>query len=762
MTKKLKKIRAPISNKCPKSKKPVVQPEITTNKKVPQKKSKNKRKRKEPKPKKVAYNVKNFKQYAFPDKPIVDCGILNKKNYIVVKEENAKKKKLDLYYSKTLFKLDKKGEIKQFFIIQILQDKKTLKYTTYNRKGNFPSYGKGWRFDVFSFNDALLDWYDTINKCIKDGYVEKTLSELTMETSSPEKRKIIEDDSVEENEDKKEVIKPQKEKAKKNVEPIKKVDVKEKKKQFQIKKPVEKEDIKNTNTNNINYDIPINNGQNTIPQNNKNIISYRKIFRCDKKESPKKFISHSMPRFNVIRDESKAKPPQINYKSNEIFKLKVNFSGEAQPKKVNNAINENMNISNPSIPPESREEINENMQLEDENNTMMEESDNNAMEEELFDTKMNSQEKKEKKDSQKKDEISKSVLKLLKLIFDLDEAKRFLSFIGIDINSLPTNRFTNELFIKALNKLNEIEKMISSSKSSLIKSKMLFDLTKEYNRIIPHIYHIYNINSFMIDTNYKVQKEIVDLDLIKSVSELDIQAKNFINQNYKLNDSSLSKKVKEKKDLDFYKYLLGSLIYNISIVDDSKPDYKDIKEYLNLYFKESKNKNYPKLSLKKIYRLTKKENTELKNKDNNLLLWYGCQIPQVYSILKNGFELPAKEAPDRSYIYGKGIMLSQNAFEQAQKCVTRDGKAILLGCSVDTQNADEVNDVTNFELFLKNKRNSSIIRLSRHFYKNIFDEEKKLESFFTYYNYMVYDLSMINISYLVMYKAPKFSTNENH
>ena len=178
----------------------------------------------------------------------------------------------------------------------------------------------------------------------------------------------------------------------------------------------------------------------------------------------------------------------------------------------------------------------------------------------------------------------------------------------------------------------------------------MFDLTKEYNRIIPHIYHVYNINSFLIDTNFKVQKEIVDLDLIKSVFELDALSNKYIDQKYKNIDSSLNKKhIKEKKDLLFYKNLLDSLKYNISVVDDSKPDYKDIKEYLNLYFKESKNKNYPKLNLKRIYRLTKKDNTEVKNKDHNLLLWYGCQIPQVYSILKNGFELPAKEAPDKSF-----------------------------------------------------------------------------------------------------------------
>ena len=107
-------------------------------------------------------------------------------------------------------------------------------------------------------------------------------------------------------------------------------------------------------------------------------------------------------------------------------------------------------------------------------------------------------------------------------------------------------------------------------------------------------------------------------------------------------------------------------------------------------------------------------------------------------------------------------MLSTNAFEQAQKCGSRNGTGLLLACMIDVQNADEVNKVTNFELFLKNKRNSSIIRLSRHYYKDIFEKDKNGESFVTYYNYMVYDLSLIDIRYIVKIKLPNFSLNENY
>ena len=73
----------------------------------------------------------------------------------------------------------------------------------------------------------------------------------------------------------------------------------------------------------------------------------------------------------------------------------------------------------------------------------------------------------------------------------------------------------------------------------------------------------------------------------------------------------------------------------------SDHDYKNIKDYLNLYSKESK--NYPKLILKGIYKLNKKNESFInKNSSNQTLLWLGCQIPHFYSLLKNGFHLPPK------------------------------------------------------------------------------------------------------------------------
>ena len=729
-----------------------------------------------------SYNKKVFNSFAFPDKPVVDCGIIDKKNYLVVPNVDEERKKNDNYYSKTLFKLNKKGEIKQFFLIQILQDINSHQYTTYNRKGNFPNYGKAWRYDVYSFNDALLDFYETINKYSKEGYEEYALSELVREKPKEIDNKENDNDKMEEeiNNDekksiKKEIVKKEIIKEEKKVE--EKIIEEKKKEKFEISKTnIIKEEPKNIPINiNIQNNI-INN--NTIANNVQVIYPKKKLFISYKKESPKKIINKNMPfkmRFNVIKDDSLSnKAAQIN-KQNELDALKKIFNGEAEKKQESDKIDEElMDYSNQSQEEVFSEEDNNNSKEEEEDNNTEEEDENENNEnneKDISKEKINEEDKNKNESSEimSENDIQKPIIKLIRLIFDIKEAKKYLSFLGIDIVGLPISKVTNDIYIKALNKLNEIEDIIHQAKSSKFKNKKLFDLSKEYYRIIPHIFHLYHINSFLIDSILKIQKEIDNLELIKSVSNLEIQIKEILsnnnnnNNNNKNTDISISKnKNKEEHNLLFKKEL-DSLNYNISVMSHSEKDYKDIKDYLNLFSKESKNKNYPKLTLKRIYKLEKKKDTIINiNSNNQTLLWLGCQIPHFYSLLKNGFYLPPKEAPNSPYIYGKGIMLSTNAFEQAQKCGSRNGTGLLLGCMVDVQNADEVNDVTNFELFLKHKRNSSIIRLSRHYYKDIYEKEKKGDNLITYYNYMVYDLSLINIRYIVKIKLPNFPLNDKY
>ena len=775
MTKKLKKKKQPsinkISNKHASNKytKSLGNPLISSHKKLNKKLHGNYKKKYEQNQKKIeqsknnkSYNKKIFNNFAFPDKPTVDYGIINKKKYIVVANENDKGNKNEKYYSKTLFKLNKKGEIKQFFIIQILQDKKTDKFTTYNRKGNFPNYGKAWRYDVYSFNDALLDFYDTVNKYLKEGYEEYSLSELIKE----KKEGYIneENDEMEEEKDEEENELSKDENDEDNKEINKEEDKNEK-----LEK--EKKNIEIVEPKNYQKDIHVQNiiVNNKIENNTQIIYPKKKLFISYKKESPKKVVNVNIPikkRFNVIKEESyeNKNNTQIN-NQNEFDKLKKILNGEAQKEPDKEKIEEDlMNFSNHSEEAFSGGEYNNNE--EEDNITEEEEMENNDdLEKVLLNDNLNKKEEKTKKEINENlndNEIQKPIIKLLKLIFDIKEAKKYLSFLGIDTFSLPISKVTNETYIKALNKLNEIEKMIHLSKSSKFKSKKIFDLSKEYYRIIPHIFHIYHISSFQIDSISKVQKEIENLELIKSVSELEIQFKEILSINNRNPDSPHKIKNREEYNLLLFKKELDSLYYNISVMSHSDKDYKNIKEYLNLYSKESKNNNYPKLILKSIYKLEKKEESIINNSNDQTLLWLGCQIPHFYSILRNGFHLPPKEAPNAPYIYGKGIMLSTNAFEQAQKCGSRNGTGLLLGCMVDVQKADEVNNVTNFELFLKNKRDYSIIRLSRHFYKNIFEKEKKGECFVTYYNYMVYDLSKINICYIAKIKMPNFPLNDKY
>ena len=108
--------------------------------------------------------------------------------------------------------------------------------------------------------------------------------------------------------------------------------------------------------------------------------------------------------------------------------------------------------------------------------------ENNEIAKDILKEKINKDEKNiiEKKESEKENYIEKPIQKLLRLIFDIKEAKKYLSFLGIDITGIPISKATNDLYINAFNKLNEIDNIIHQSKITKLKNKKLFDLSKKY------------------------------------------------------------------------------------------------------------------------------------------------------------------------------------------------------------------------------------------------------------------------------------------
>lgn len=367
------------------------------------------------------------------------------------------------------------------------------------------------------------------------------------------------------------------------------------------------------------------------------------------------------------------------------------------------------------------------------------------------------------------------VYSLFKMIFNVKEAKRNLIFAGFDIKSLPLKKINEALFTDSYKKLTEIENLINDDKMEIkTKANKIFHLSKEYYRLIPHNFNTYNVEkNFEINSISKIQKEICLLELIKSVQELDNEFKSIKEKTQKKKNEKKdgdAERTKEEKDeennkfgdkknydkkdnriKDFIEKAMESLEYEVSVVSEKSDQYKELKEFLNYYSKGSGGE-YPELQLQELFELNSRKKSIKESK--GLLLWFGCEISHFFSILKNNFRLPSKEAPKSAFCYGKGICMSLNAFSQAQKCLSRNSSGLLFLCTVNNEKKKEIKEYNiNLPDCLHQKYPMINVR-NRYVYYLDDDEKDKQKHHFTLDDYIIYDTSKIKIKFIAKISTP--------
>ena len=361
-----------------------------------------------------------------------------------------------------------------------------------------------------------------------------------------------------------------------------------------------------------------------------------------------------------------------------------------------------------------------------------------------------------------------SLKALIRTIFNLKEAKRQLSFLGIDFKSLPPI-IKDQFFKSCCDILVQIEKIIYSKEiNHRSKKDKFFNLSKEYYKLVPHIFPFPDYNLYLINDIDKIQREICLLELIKSYYELEQQFFKIKNNkdendlnNSNLNDSinlsvnNLENPIEEERHISisnqFFEKAISEFDYSINVVDKFSDEYEDIREFLDLYT-TNKDGPFPPLNLLELFRLDK-ENDNFKEVN---LFWYGCEIPHFYSILKNGLRLPFKEAPKNAFIYGKGILFSDNPYRQIQKCLPKNNIAFLFICSTGKLTPKFVHlHHKNYPEQLKEKYNSISIRYKIKLTLEDSDEKSKTKKPYThYYDFIIYDLSLVKLKYIAKIEIP--------
>lgn len=360
----------------------------------------------------------------------------------------------------------------------------------------------------------------------------------------------------------------------------------------------------------------------------------------------------------------------------------------------------------------------------------------------------------------------KNIRSLIRDIFNLKEAKNQIKFLGVDIKYI--SRHIDEKFIeRGAKKLGQIYETIKSEKDHKKKKDLYFQYSKQYNRLVPHQYSIINIDSFLINNEIKIKRELRMLELLKSYRELklkdqiirdEIREDNIsINLNESVNLSVNNNEISVDEDnlsnfsSQYYKKALNETNYLFNLIDRESEEYKKIKKLLYRYSVENKCP-YPKLKLLQLYRLTKRYK---KFKEYENLYWYGCATPHLYSILRHGLRFPIVLPDNNIYNFGKGIMISHNPYTQLQYCLPKNNSAYLFVCGNNGLHSKIVHSIhPDYPKKLKKQYDSVCIK---HKIKLLIDGEnsKDFDSDYDLYcDYVVYDIDKINLLYLAKIEIP--------
>lgn len=360
----------------------------------------------------------------------------------------------------------------------------------------------------------------------------------------------------------------------------------------------------------------------------------------------------------------------------------------------------------------------------------------------------------------------KNIRSLIRDIFNLKEAKNQIKFLGVDIKYI-SRHIDDNFFERCATKLGQIYETINSNKNHRDKKDLYFQFSKQYNRMVPHQYSIINIDSYLINSEIKIKRELRILELLKSYRELKLKDQkiraeirednNSINLNESVNlsvnnnEMSVDEENLSNFSSQYYKKALNETDYLFNLIDRKSQEFEKIKKLLYRYSVENKCP-YPKLKLLQLYRLSNKYK-EFKEYEN--LYWYGCASPHLYSILRHGLRFPIVLPEQNIYKFGKGILISHNPYTQLQYCLPKSNTAYLFVCGNNGLKSKVVHSIHPDYPEKKKGRYDSVC--IQHKIKLLMDEDDSEDfdlDYDIYCDYIVYDIDKINLLYLAKIEIP--------
>lgn len=337
--------------------------------------------------------------------------------------------------------------------------------------------------------------------------------------------------------------------------------------------------------------------------------------------------------------------------------------------------------------------------------------------------------------------LPKPVQQLICLIFDIEAMKKTMLEFEIDLKKMPLGKLSKKQIEQSYSVLNEAQQIILSGANA----NKILDASNRFYTLIPHDFGLKTPPLLENDELIKAKIEMLD-----SLLEIEV-AYNIMKTESDTKDPILEHYDKLKTDIE--------------VLTENDDEFNIIKTYVKNTHADT-HRQYE-LILNKVFKINRHGESErykkFKSLHNKKLLWHGSRLTNFAGILSQGLRIAPPEAPVTGYMFGKGVYFADMVSKSANYCFTSRNNAtgLLLLCEVALGNMYEKKTSEFVEKLPKGKHSTKGLGMTIPDPKDttfIGDVEvpygkpvnKSSSGGCLLYNeYIVYDVSQINIKYLL-------------
>uniref|UniRef100_F1KUX9 Poly [ADP-ribose] polymerase n=1 Tax=Ascaris suum TaxID=6253 RepID=F1KUX9_ASCSU len=344
-----------------------------------------------------------------------------------------------------------------------------------------------------------------------------------------------------------------------------------------------------------------------------------------------------------------------------------------------------------------------------------------------------------------KSKLPKSIQEIISMIFDVDAFNEALREFEIDLDKMPLGRLSKCQIDNAYKVLTELQDLITSGEAN---NDHYLDATNRFFTYIPQDFGLNSpplLNSLdKIKDKTKLLDELLEIELAYSILKTD-------------KDGDLTR---DPIDVHYEK-----LHAHMEVVDKESDEFKRIMEYVKNTHAPTHNQYT--IEVIDLIRVRREGESEHFKRDlpNRHLLWHGSRITNFAGILSQGLRIAPPEAPVTGYMFGKGVYFADMVSKSANYCYALNKEGFLLLCDVALGEMQEETQAKSITKLRKGKHSCKGVgrTIPDPTQAYVTDEgvtipmgkpidSKRTDLSLLYNEFIVYDVSQIEIKYLLRAK----------